>query len=380
MSWHELYVIAIALVVAFVLLVVALVSHLAYWDRKLGVKMHYALELRLPTPDGAAIELRRLPPRERIVSAADHEPAPGSALEQSPGPEPPILLVHGLGANHRNHDLLPDHSLARYLSALGRDVWLVTLRSGVERLPRRALRHVRFGAMVEHDLPLAVDEVLRRTEHARLDYVGFSMGGMLLYAALGHTLPESKLRRAVIIGSPAVIKTPFQLPRFIARLPEAIVPTARLRLFGRIWAFAVEWIRTPFHHLVANPDNIAPGLGRHALVNLAADIAGGLHLDFVAWAVSADGVLRLNGQSVLSRLEGVQIPALFIAGSADRLAPPSAVRAAYEAWGSTSDGLDKRFVLLGREHGAKSDYGHGDLAIGRHVHEEVFAPVAAFLA
>src|SRR6185295_5135708 len=152
----------------------ALVLHLGYWSRKLGVRMPYELEERLNTPDGAAIELRRLPP------ASTPSGPPLSEL-------PPILLVHGLGANHRNTDLLPDHSLARHLSARGRDVWLVTLRSGLERLARAQQRKVRFRAMVEHDLPLAIDTVLAKTGQRALDYVGFSMGGMLLYAALGNT-------------------------------------------------------------------------------------------------------------------------------------------------------------------------------------------------
>jgi hypothetical protein len=39
-------------------------------------------------------------------------------------------MVHGLSANHRNNDLIPDHSIARHLRAHGRDVWLLTLRSG----------------------------------------------------------------------------------------------------------------------------------------------------------------------------------------------------------------------------------------------------------
>ena len=75
----------------------------------------------------------------------------------------------------------------------------------------------------------------------------------------------------------------------------------------------------------------------------------------------------------------VKVPVLFMAGAADRMAPPAAVRAAFEAWGTQSRDVNKRFVLLGREHGARGDYGHGDLAIGRHVHDEVFEPIAAFL-
>ena len=67
----------------------------------------------IATADGSAIELRRVPVPEGVERAG-----------------PPALLVHGLALNHRNHDMLEDLSLARYMAKRGRDVWLLTLRSG----------------------------------------------------------------------------------------------------------------------------------------------------------------------------------------------------------------------------------------------------------
>lgn len=358
----------LALALALVVLVAALSAvlfwaHLRYWERRLGVRVDYAEEHRIATPDGTFIELRRLQPAGR------------------PTELPPVMLVHGLGANHRNNDLHPDHSLARHLSQLGRDVWLVTLRSGLSRRTRAETRIVRFAAMVRHDLPLALDTVLAQSGAARADYVGFSMGGMLLYAALGVSLPEERLRRVVIIGSPAVVRSPLPLPlpAFLARLPAWAIPTARLRLMARSGAFASEWLRTPLHHMVFNPGNVAPGIARMSLVNVIEDVPGPLNLDFVAWAVSPDGRLRLDGEDVLDRLGRVRLPALFFAGAADRLAPPASVRAAFDAWGCEHGEAPRRFVVLGKELGSHDDYGHGDLAVGRHVHEDLFQPIADFL-
>ena len=53
--------------------------------------------------------------------------------------------------------------------------------------------------MAEHDLPTAVAAILERTDAPQVDYVGFSMGGMLLYASLGHTLPAAQVRRVAIM-------------------------------------------------------------------------------------------------------------------------------------------------------------------------------------
>jgi pimeloyl-ACP methyl ester carboxylesterase len=358
------------LVVVLVLLVGALCvglallwAHLRYWDRRLGVILTYELEERIATPDGTCIELRRLPRGSDVSFDL-----------------PPVILVHGLGANHRNNDLDADLSLARTLQVAGRDVWLVTLRSGLSRLTRAEVKLVRFAAMVRHDLPLAIDTVLERTGSQKVDYVGFSMGGMLLYAALEHTVPQTKLRRVVTIGSPALIRPPWPLPRWLVRVPPLFLFTLRLRLFARAGAFASEWVRTPFHRIIFNPDNVAPGIARRALANLVADVPGGLNMDFAVWALSADGRLMLDGESVLDRLAEVEVPALFFAGGADRIAPPEAVKAAHTAWGLRHPGIEKRFVLLSREAGAHGDYGHGDMALGLHVREDIFQPIVEFLA
>jgi polyhydroxyalkanoate synthase len=361
MRWYEIALIASSLALAAWLL---LVWHVRFWERRLTLSLEYALEEGVALPDGARIELRRLPQQ------AEHTDLP------------PVLVVHGVGANHRNNDLSEDVSLARHLSRAGRDVWLLTLRSGLRARSLAETRRVRFRSMAHHDVPVAVREVLARTRHPKLDYVGFSMGGMLLYAALGATLDEKHVRRVAIIGSPAVVKPPVPLPvpRFVGRIPSALYPTLRLRLAARAGAFAVEWLTTPAHHWVFNPKNVSRGVARTSLVNVIEDIPGPLNSDLASFAANRDGAIMLDGAPVLERLRGVRVPAAFFAGAADRLAPPASVRAAFDAWAAEASDVDKRFVVLGVEHGAAADYGHGDLAVGSRVNEELFAPLSAFLS
>jgi pimeloyl-ACP methyl ester carboxylesterase len=337
-------------------------AHFRFWTRRLTLSLEYASNEQIVTPDGATIELRRVPIPEAAAKVA----------------LPPVLLVHGLGANHRNQDLHPDFSLARYLAARGRDVWLLTLRSGLRPRSRAERQRVRFGAMAENDLPVAVRGVLDRTGAVALDYVGFSMGGMLLYAAIGRSVPEELFRRVVIVGSPGRIGVARWLRPLARRVPRALVPTMRFRLGAAGIAFASEWLRTPFHAFTINPGNVSKGITRAALMNLIEDIPGPLNADFVEWA-GADGEIRTSRGAALAGLAGVGTPALFLAGTADKLAPIGSVKRAFDAWGKDRPTIAKRFVTVGRAYGQAEDYGHGDMAIGTTVAVDLFAPIASFL-
>ena len=347
---------------AMVFFLLAAWAHLRFWTRRLTLALEYTSADQLTTPDGATIELRRVPIPEAVTKAD----------------LPPVLLVHGLGANHRNQDLHPDFSLARHLAARGRDVWLLTLRSGLRPRSRADRRRMRFGAMAEHDLPVGVRGVLERTSAPALDYVGFSMGGMLLYAAIGRSVPEALIRRVVIVGSPGRVGVARWMRPLLRLVPRALVPTMRFRLGAAGVAFASEWLRTPFHAFTINPGNVAPGITRAAMMNLIEDIPGPLYADFVEWAGS-DGEIRTSQGAALAGLQGVGTPALFLAGTADKLAPIASVRRAFDAWGKDRPTVAKRFVSVGRAFGQLQDYGHGDLVIGASVAVDLFAPIASFL-
>src|SRR5436305_5201673 len=94
-------VIALVALAAIAILAGATWAHLRYWTKKLELALDYADLVILDTPDGASIELRRVP-------------IPATATKRDD--LPPVLLVHGLAANHRNQDVHPDYSLARYLA------------------------------------------------------------------------------------------------------------------------------------------------------------------------------------------------------------------------------------------------------------------------
>ena len=334
--------------------------HLAFWRRKLTRAIAYDETHRIATPDGCAFELRRLQP---VI----------------PSPEVPLLLVHGVAINHRNLDADANLSLARTLRAAGRDVWLLTLRSGRADLTAAERKTAHFEAMVDHDVPLAVREVLRRSAAEQLDYIGFSMGGMLLYASLGRTVPQWQVRRAVIIGSPGRVGKHVPGSALVAMLPKALVSQAPLRPLSHLFAFASEWFETVVHRITMQLPNAMPGYVKHAAIDAVQSIPAPLLRDMVRWAAT-DQIPRLaDGRDFLTGLATVDVPVLFVGGSKDRLCPPKALQAAFEAWGCNLNHTLKRQIQVGRAHGQALDYGHADLAIGRTCQADVFVPIVEFL-
>jgi len=204
------------------------------------------------------------------------------------------------------------------------------------------------------------------------------MGGMLLYAAIGRSVAEALVRRVVIVGSPAFVGISRWLRPLVRRLPRSFVPTLRLRLGAHAVAFASEWFRTPLHSVIYNPVNVSPGVTRAALVNAIEDVPAALGADFAEWAAQG-GAVAAFGEPAIQGLPKLRIPALFVAGSADRIAPIPAVRAAFDAWGAQHPALPKRFVVVGRDFGHRENYGHGDLVLGANVGADLFEPIARFL-
>lgn len=339
--------------------VVAAWLHLRFWTRRLTRSVSYDETLRIATPDGSAFELRR--------------------LRGAAGSLPPVVIVHGIAMNHRNLDPDADLSLARDLHAAGRDVWLLTLRCGRQDLSWRERRACRFEALARYDVPGAVATVLARTGAQQVDYVGFSMGGILLYAALGRSLPRAQVRRAVTIGSPAQIARLISGVGWLRHLPQRWMPGLPLRTLSRMTAFASEWLETFIHRPLLQLANATPGYVRHTAVDAVMSVPGPLVHDLIRWGWG-DGAIRLDdGKDILQALQHVDVPVRFFAGAADGLAGPRAVARAYAAWGAATT-VDKQLILLGKQAGHGADYGHGDLAIGVRARADVFAPVCAFLA
>lgn len=285
---------------------------------------------------------------------------------------PPVLLVHGMGANHANFDFRPEVSLAAYLAERGWDVWVPELRGdpGAVAPSRRAARRWTFDDLALRDVPAVLDAVQGATGRDQVTWVGHSMGGMLLYTTLA-TTPD-RVAAGVAIASPATLAEPAPIYGLARALRWALGGSAPLpvRPLGR--GLGALGKGSPVLRTLANPDNVdrrmAVGLLSHALT----DLPRPLGRQVVAW-VRAGALVRVDGAPWLPDSLDTDAPVLLLGASVDRIVPAANVAA----------GCDRiprcRYELLGVEGGYPRDYGHVDAVVGTDARDVLYPRVAAFL-
>ncbi len=289
---------------------------------------------------------------------------------------PPALLVHGIGANRYNFDLTDDRSLARYLAEAGYDVWMVELRGRGYSMRPRLFSGVRydwsFDEYAEQDLPAAAETLLRVTGATRLHLVGFSTGALAAYAWLSDPRRRVEVASLVSIGGPATFK------RAAGHVSGRVIRWLRwlrhrflLRVLAPVSGY---WHPSPLQ-LIYNPENTSGEVQRRAMVNLIANFSRNELLQYGDWLMN--DVFRSIDQrrDYRAELPRITVPALFLAGPRDLLAPPDAVKDAHDAVASA----DKRFVICSRAQKFSVNYGHFDMLLGNHAPAEVYPVVREWL-
>lgn len=292
----------------------------------------------------------------------------------------PVLLCHGISANDRNMDLDADHSLARWLAANGREAWALSLRGtgasdGID-VEKGRLGGYGLEAFAQYDLEAAIRYVRKTSGAQDIDYVGHSMGGMVLYAYLSQG--GEGIHAAVTLGSPTRLDWGSPLEPYLRAVGAAVVdPQAALpvvALAHAVMPLHGEIEGNPTEIVLYNPKNVTPATWKKLMAYAIDDISGTLALqmlDFIRTGRfgSADGKLDYRKD-----MASIRTPLLVVAGKQDRLAPPPAVRDGFRALGGP-----KQWLLVGEDTGARHDYGHMDLIVGEFAPTEVWRPLLDFL-
>jgi len=278
----------------------------------------------------------------------------------------PVLLCHGISANDRNMDLDDQHSMARWFAAQGREAWTMSLRgTGTSD----AKGDVTFDDFWQHDLPAAVDEVRRISGAGSIDYVGHSMGGMILYAYLAEG--GQGIASAATLGSPTSFDVGTRAGGLIGLWPSG-VPIASG--FGAYLAAPLEGAIDdgPIERLFYNPANTPPATFGRLMSYGTANIASGVVQQL--GRVGAGRFESADGKHDFKKgMAGITTPVLVVAARLDRVAPVPSVKDGYRALGGP-----KEWLMVSQAHGAKAEYGHMDLVVGERAAAEVWAKVLRF--
>jgi pimeloyl-ACP methyl ester carboxylesterase len=283
----------------------------------------------------------------------------------------PVLLCHGISANDRNMDLDDQVSLARWLAANGRETWTMSLRGtgGSDSAP-----DITFDDFWEKDLPAAIHEIQRVADVDDVDYIGHSMGGMIVYAYLAEG--GRGIHAAVTLGSPTTLALGMRTSSLVGGIGRIISPSFPVPSglgAALIAPFAGSVGDDPVQLLLYNPENTSAQTWSRLLAYGTANIAGGVVKQLSMLArdefKSHDGMFDFKKD-----MGAIRTPICVVAAQLDRTAPAPAVKDGYRALGGP-----KRWMLVSRANGAKAEYGHMDLVIGQRAASEVWTPVLGFL-
>ncbi len=305
----------------------------------------------------------------------------------------PVVCCHGLGLNGTFWTINDNH-LPSQLTEAGYDVFVVDMRGsgashrvGIPGVINRVLRETPLREIggrrwtvddeFRYDVPAILNYVERETGSHYVNWVGHSLGGMMMFPFLETSAESSRVANFVDMGGVAIIQETADTIKMRKadqglRLLSLGLSTGRLgrpMKYGRPpWMEKVD----RFYFTKGNVDNRTvsrfygytvedPGAG--ALKQLDPYLAHG-HM------LSADGQV-----DYALGLDRITTPILMVAGEADIMADIASTIMTYNAVGSP----DKTLMRFGRINGQMNDYGHCDLVWSRNAAAEVFPPMIEWL-
>ncbi len=348
-----------------------------------------------------------LPPaakEHRVRTADGWELALTQYLPEGEPTGRPILLCHGISGNARHMDLDEAHSMARWMAAHGREAWTMSLRGTGEsdrvdpskqRLAgysfdtfwqqdmRAAVAFVRANAATPSLVARAIQEGrpvpghiarLANEREPLIDYVGHSMGGMIMYAYLSQG--GEGIHAATTLGSPTRLDWGGALEASVLGVTDVVFARDLLAPMegGALLSAPVQGrLELPLDRLLFNPENTTPETWRRMVALGTADISGAVWFQ-LANVMKTGRFESLDGTVNYRRdMARIRVPVLVVAGKVDRIAPPQAVKDGFRALGGP-----KEWLLMGEENGIVADYGHLDLVIGERADEELWPHVLDF--
>jgi polyhydroxyalkanoate synthase len=293
----------------------------------------------------------------------------------------PVLVCHGLGANRNYFKVKDEDSLIRNLQRGGYDVWLMDLRgrNDADETGYFFGKHT-YSYDIDHyiqeDLEAAISFVQKQTGAPKVNYIGHSMGGIIMHARLG-SHAEARVANFVAIASPMSFlpynKWTFTLYRM--RGGMAVLAVIPIRPGAIVASFVPDALYAPFTQAFLNPENTSDEVKKQ-LLRLSINNISKREIKQFIYMTEHGGMFSADEKiSYKENLKNISVPVYLLAGRRDELADPAVVRDVYERVGSK----DKTFEIFSRADGYVDDYGHTDLIIGKEAHKEVHPRIVDWL-
>lgn len=285
----------------------------------------------------------------------------------------PLAIVPGYGMNAFIFGYHPrGTSMERHFAEAGHEVWSLDLRGqGPSQASRAGAPTASLARYSGVDLSAALDFIRSETvsRRERVDAIGASLGGTLLYAHLA-LMGSERLGSIVAVGAPLrwegihpLLKAAFRSPGLLRRL--RFTGTQRLArmafpLLARVPGLLSVYMNT------ANVDLTAA----QELTRTVDDPQPEVNAEIAAWVQAVD--LTLNGIDITASMADVDRPLLLVVANRDGIVPTPAALSARRVWGGAR--ADVLHVGDDREW-----FAHADLFVGNTAPERVFEPVATWL-
>ncbi len=314
---------------------------------------------------------RALPPAERLTATTrDGQNLALWRVRPAGASRGAVLLLHGLSAN-RFAFHWPDRSIAAYLAAEGFDCYVGELRGAGESVPN--LPSWNFHDYLEQDVPALLERISEASSHARVHFIGHSMGGILAmcHAILtGGTelLSITTLGSALDYGLGESGFGPLQRIRFLMERINSVPWGTAMQVLSPLLARVSD----PLAGFNFHPDNAEAAIVRAVHANAFGPIPMAL-LGSLSTALEPGGLKSRSGDPFQARASLLKTPLLMIAASDDRQCPRVALEATAAATGA-------KLLHFGTRYGHRAEYGHFDLLLGRHAPEEVWPKLLDWLS
>lgn len=286
----------------------------------------------------------------------------------------PVVMVPGFAMNAFILGYHPSGpGIAEYLALAGFEVWCVELRAqGQSVRGPRASRRFGLEDLGTVDLAAAIEGVRRHSEvrSDRVDVIGCSLGATYMFIQAAWW-PTHRIARMINLGGPLRWTSVHPVLRGLAAAPRlwSAVPIKGTRRLARRVLPVVE--RVPQLLSVYLSPAICDLSEPDALVQTVDDPVPAINRQIAHWIRRGD--LVVDGRNLTADVARLDIPLMTVVATGDGIVPEATAASAHDAMRHPK----RTLVYAGDE---RRPMAHADLFISALAEDQVFEPIAAWLA